>query len=95
MGRTQKVIADIIAKELELPQKTGRVFVQRVIDLISDDIVYTGRIELRGLGSFEVIKKPPQIIHHPSTGKPISIPAHKVVDYRASSVLKKRLNKNK
>ena len=59
MGRTQKVIADTISKELELPQRVGRRFLQRVLDLVADDIVYTRRIELRGLGTFSVTIRPP------------------------------------
>jgi nucleoid DNA-binding protein len=95
MGRTQKVIADIISKELGLPQKTGRLFVQKLFDLVADDIVYTGRIELRGLGTFKTVDRPAQTIPNPSGGGHINVPAHKSVEYRASADLKGRLNSNK
>lgn len=92
MGRTKKVIADTISKELDLPLTTGRQFLQRVLDLISDDIVYTGRIELRDFGVFTTAVIPAHTTIHPATGKPVKIPKKKIVRIRASAKLKKRLN---
>jgi nucleoid DNA-binding protein len=92
MGRTKKVIADTISKELDLPLATGRQFLQRVLDLITDDIVYTGRIELRDFGVFTTAVIPAHTTTHPSTGKPVKIPRRKLARFRASARLKKRLN---
>jgi len=92
MGRTKKVIADTISKELDLPLATGRQFLQRVLDLVSDDIVYTGRVELRDFGVFTTAVIPVHTTIHPSTGKPVKIPKRKLARFRASARLKKRLN---
>ena len=95
MGRTQKTIADTISKELDLPQKVGRLFLQKVIDLIGGDIVYTSHIEIRGLGTFSVTVRPPQNIVHPTTGQSISVPQKKILRFRASINLRRRLNPKK
>lgn len=95
MGHTQKTIADIISKELKLPQRTGRKFLQRVIDIIADDIVFTGRSEIRGLGSFNVTEKPPVQTTHPETGNPITISQKKILHFRTSSQIRRRLNPSK
>ena len=92
MGKTKKVIADTISKELDLPLATGRQFLQRVLDLICDDIVYTGRIELRDFGVFTTAVIAAHTTTHPGTGKPVKIPRRKLVRFRASAKLKKRLN---
>lgn len=92
MGRTQKVLADTISHELELPIRTGRRFLQRVLDLVADDLVYTGRSELRGLGTFAVHTRPGRLIHHPGTGQTIQVPPKKTVRFRTSKAVSRRLN---
>jgi len=92
MGKHQRVIADAVAKELELPLRVGRRFLQRVIDMVADDIVFTGRIELRGLGTFAVNTRPARRTTHPKTGKPVLIPEKKAVVYRSSVAIRRRLN---
>ena len=92
MGHTEKTIADTISKELGLPERTGRQFLQRVIDIISDDIVFTGRSELRGLGSFTVKTRAATNTTHPVTGKPVNIPEKKILYFRSSFAIRRRLN---
>lgn len=92
MGRTKKVIADTISKELDLPLVTGRKFLQRVLDLISDDIVYTGRIELREFGVFTTATVPAHTTTHPVTGAPVQVRERKRARFRESAKLKSRLN---
>lgn len=95
MGRTKKVLADTISEELDLPLAIGRQFIQRVLDLISDDIVYTGRVELREFGTFITAWMPAHTTTHPATGKPVTIPKRKLVRFRASEQLKGRINPRK
>lgn len=92
MGHTKRTIADIVSKELGLPLRLGRKFLDRAFDIIIDDIVYTSRIELRGLGSFTVTTVPPHNITHPITGNPIYIPKKKIVRFKTSITLRRRLN---
>ena len=92
MGHTQKTIADKISKELGLPQRTGRKFLQRIIDIMADDIVFTGRSEIRGLGTFTVTEKPPVNTTHPATGNPITVPQKKILRYHSSIAIRRRLN---
>lgn len=92
MGHTQKALADKISKELGLPLQIGRRFLQRTLDLIADDIVYTGESKFRGLGTFSVFTYPPKETTHPITGEPIYIPKKKVAKFRSSVVIRRRLN---
>jgi nucleoid DNA-binding protein len=92
MGHTQNAISDIISEELKVPVRITRKILQRFLDIIADDIVYTGKITIRGLGSFYVTLRPPIHTTHPGTGAPILIPQKKVMRFRASASIKKRLN---
>jgi len=95
MGHTEKMIADTISKELNLPQRTGRKFLQKVIEMISDDIVYTGSSKLRGLGSFAVKVRAATTTTHPTTGNPVHIPEKKVLHFKTSLQIRRRLNPSK
>ena len=92
MGRQIHIIANQLAKELGLTQHVCQHLVQRLLEEIQDDIVNTGRLEFRGLGTFAVSTKPPRDSIHPATGQPVHIPESKTVVYRSAKALRKRLN---
>ena len=52
-------------------------------------------IELRGLGTLEPRERKPWARHNPRTLAPVSVPARKVIFFRASGSLKKALNGEK
>ena len=92
MGRTQRQLAEAVAKELDISDRKGVRFLQRVLDLVAEDLVETGRIELRGLGTFQVHVRPERKTTHPVTGKPVVIPERRGVRYRSSVALRRDLN---
>lgn len=92
MGRTQKELADQLAGQLGLSVRTGRAFLEGLLEMIREDLATTGRVELRGLGTFAVHQLPERNSTHPVTHQPVHIPARKGIRYRASKALKDRLN---
>jgi len=92
MGRSQDILSDTISKELNLTVRTGRAFFKRLLELIREDIIFTGKADLRGLGSFTVIKRKPVNTTHPITGNPITIPEKKIVKFKTSKKIKILLN---
>lgn len=92
MGRNQKQLADQISKEMDLTIRQGRHFVTRLLELIQEDLVGTGRCELRGFGTFATFMRPARDSVHPVTGEPVHIEARKSVRYRTSKELKEKLN---
>lgn len=92
MGRTQRELAEQVATELGISKRLGRRFLQRVLDLVAEDIVDVGRIELRGLGTFQVNVRAKRKTTHPVTGKPVIVPEHKGILYRSSAGLRRALN---
>lgn len=92
MGRTQQELADALAAELGLSLRTSRRYLHRLLELVADDLVETGRVELRGLGIFAVHVRPRRRTTHPGTGKPIVIPEKRAIRYRSSVTLRRQLN---
>ena len=73
--------------------KTGQV-VQLFLDQVIEVLVQHDRLELRDFGIFEVLPQKPRKLKHPVTGEPIYVPAQKVMGFKASKHLKKKLNKS-
>lgn len=92
MGRNQKQLADTISHEMHLTIRQGRHFITRLLELIQEDLVDSGRCELRGLGTFAVYTRPARETLHPITHQPVKIPARRGVRYRTSKALKELLN---
>lgn len=92
MGRTEKELADAIADEVNISERAGREFTQKLLEAIVDDLVTTGRVELRGLGTFALSTRKARKSIHPKTGKHIKIPASRFVRFRSSVVIRRRLN---
>jgi integration host factor subunit beta len=92
MGYSKKVMAEIISRKLNISKRTGYKFLCEVLDMIADDIVYTGKSQFRGFGKFHTTIRPPQTIQHPETGETLHIPEKKIIQFKTSEVLKKRLN---
>lgn len=74
-----------------MPENKALRFIRRLLEYVSDDLVEKGRVELRGLGTFEAVPRPPQMIKHPITHKPIKVPSYRTVRFRASKGLRERL----
>lgn len=96
-GRTQKELARELAHRLRIPEAKARRFLRLLLEMVADDLVEHGRVELRGLGTFQTVERSSRRIPDPTTigdGVPdseIEIPAYRVIRFRASKRLKDRL----
>lgn len=90
-GRTQKQLARQLAKELDMPENKALKFIRQLLRYVGDDLVAKGRVELRGLGTFEAVERPAQTIPHPITHKPMKIKKYRAIRFRTSKKLRERL----
>ena len=92
MGRNRKQLSDHIAKEIGLTLRQGQEFLNRLLDLVREDLLLTGRCELRGLGTFAVYSRPGRKTSHPVSGEAVKIPARRAIRFRTSKKLKEVIN---
>lgn len=90
-GRTQKQLARQLSEELDMPENKALRFIRLLLRYVGDDLVEKGRVELRGLGTFETVARPAQTIQHPTTHKPIKVPKYRAIRFRTSKKLRERL----
>ena len=91
MNKTQLVEA-VVAKT-GLKKKDAEAVVAAVVEAVSDALVSGDKVQLSGLGSFEVKTRAARTGRNPKTQESITIPASKYPAFSASKTLKDAVNK--
>lgn len=94
---TRTDLAKFVAKRLEKDESDVAEIVEVTIDSLSRLMRLADpeiRIELRGLGVFEVkFTKASSATRNPRTGQPLNVPLRRKTHFRASKVIKRVLQK--
>jgi len=85
MNKAQLI--DAIASSAGLTKADAKKALDAFIDSTSGALKKGGRVALVGFGSFSVAKRSARTGRNPQTGKEITIPAKKVVKFKAGSEL--------
>jgi integration host factor subunit beta len=86
------LIARIAARTPTLSPKDAEVSVHLILASIADALAGGGRVEIRGFGSFTLIRRPPRDCRNPRTGEQVQVPAKYVPHFRAGKELRKRVD---
>jgi len=82
-----KLIDEIVSKT-GIKKKDAEVAVAAFIDIISETLANGEKIQIAGLGSFDVKTKAERLGRNPKTQETITIPASKYPVFSASKTLK-------
>lgn len=89
---TRADLAEAVYEEVGLSRNESSELVETVIDEISDALVDGDNVKISSFGSFSVKEKGERIGRNPKTGVEVPILPRKVLVFRASHVLKDRIN---
>ncbi|MBI5448531.1 MAG: integration host factor subunit beta [Gammaproteobacteria bacterium] len=82
-------LVQIIAKQLpDTPEYRVSESVNQLIDLMIAQLIQTGRIEIRGFGTFMLHPRAARKARNPKTGEHITIPAKYVLRFKPGKALK-------
>ena len=88
----KKELVAAIREKSGLAKNQSEVALNAVIECLTDLLSKGNSIILPGFVSLSVKKREARAGRNPSTGKPINIPARKVVSFKAGLKLKERVN---
>ena len=88
----KKELIAAISEKSGMAKNQSEVALNAVIECLADLLAKDDSIILPGFASLSVKKRAARAGRNPSTGKPINIPASKVVSFKVGSKLKERLN---
>lgn len=89
---TRADLAEIVYRKVGLSRTESAQLVEMVIDEICDAITRGDTVKLSSFATFQVRSKKERIGRNPKTGEEVPISPRKVVSFKASNVLKQRVN---
>jgi integration host factor subunit alpha len=89
---TRADLAEAVYEEVGLSRNESSELVETVIEEISDALVGGDNVKISSFGSFSIKEKGERIGRNPKTGVEVPISPRKVLVFRASHVLKDRIN---
>ncbi len=91
---TRSQLSEAVYQEVGLSRNESAEFVESVLDEISDALIRGEVVKISSFGSFSVRSKGQRIGRNPKTGEEVPILPRKVLVFRASHVLKGRINES-
>ena len=90
-----ELIANIAARMTDLPEKKVADSVNKIIDIMSHELIKGNRIEIRGFGSFSLHYRPPRNAHNPKTGEKVVTEAKYSPHFKPGKELRERVDASK
>lgn len=90
---TRADLSEAVYKEIGLSRSECSQIVESVLSEISDALLKGEDVKLSSFGSFVVRQKSGRVGRNPKTGKEVPIDPRRVLAFRASHVLKEKINK--
>ena len=90
MNKTELIAA--VAEKAEISKKDAEKAVKAFTDVVSEEVVNGGKIQLVGFGTFEVSERPAREGRNPRTGETMTIAATKTPKFKVGKALKDMVN---
>jgi integration host factor subunit alpha len=88
---TRADLAEAVHQEVGLTRQDCAGLVERTLDLIAEALQAGEAVKLSGFGVFQVREKRARMGRNPKTGEPATIEPRRVISFRASQVMKSRI----
>jgi integration host factor subunit alpha len=90
---TRAHLAESVYQEVGLSRNESAELVDVVLDVICKSLIKGDMVKLSSFGSFQVREKGERVGRNPKTGEEVPILPRKVLVFRASHVLKDKINR--
>jgi DNA-binding protein HU-beta len=80
-----------VAGEAQIRKVDAEKAINSLVSIVSETLKSSGRLALAGFGTFVVAERKAREGRNPQTGKPIKIPATKVVKFKPGKQLKEKV----
>jgi integration host factor subunit alpha len=90
---TRARLYDAVYQKVGLSRSESSVLVELVLKEIADSVARGEAVKLSSFGTFTVRKKGQRMGRNPKTGVDVPISSRRVVVFKASAVMKQRINR--
>ena len=92
MSLTKADLTEQLFDELGLNKREAKEIVEQMFEAIKESLEKGEQVKISGFGNFELKDKEARPGRNPKTGEEAPITARKVLVFRASNILKQRMN---
>lgn len=89
---TRVDLCEAVHEEVGLTRQDCAELVERTLDLVAEALEHGDTVKLSGFGVFQVRAKNARMGRNPKTGEPAAIEPRRVIGFRASQVMKARID---
>ncbi|MEZ5923394.1 MAG: integration host factor subunit alpha [Hyphomicrobiaceae bacterium] len=89
---TRADLAEALVQKVGLPRNESQELVERVLGEITSTLERGEAVKLSSFGSFSIRSKGQRVGRNPKTGKEVPITPRRVLVFRASNIMKSRIN---
>ena len=89
---TRAQLAEAVYQEVGLSRSESAELVDAILDEITETLLKYGSVKISSFGTFAVRQKGHRIGRNPKTGEEVPILPRRVLVFRASQVLRERVN---
>lgn len=90
---TRADLTEALHEEVGLTRQDCAALVERTLDLVAEAMSRGETVKLSGFGVFQVRSKRQRMGRNPKTGAPATIDPRRVIGFRASQVIKARIDR--
>jgi integration host factor subunit alpha len=90
---TRAQLAEAVYQEVGLSRSESATLVDSILSQIADSLMSDGAVKVSSFGTFSVRHKGHRVGRNPKTGEEVPILPRRVLVFRASQVLKDRINR--
>lgn len=90
MNKTELIAA--VAEKAEIKKVDAEKFIKAFTEVVADELVKGGKVQVVGFGTFEVSERPEREGRNPKTGETMTIAASKSPKFKAGKALKDMVN---
>ena len=90
---TRADLTEAVHKEIGLTRQDCAELVERTLDLVAEALERGETVKLSGFGVFQVREKRARMGRNPKTGEPAAIDPRRVISFRASQVMKAKVER--
>ena len=91
---TRAALSEAVYQEVGLSRNESADLVESVLNEIADALVGGEMVKISSFGSFSIRQKGERVGRNPKTGDEVPISPRRVLVFRASHVLKNRINRS-
>ncbi|MCP4933456.1 MAG: integration host factor subunit alpha [bacterium] len=91
---TRADLVEAVVSKVGLPRHEAAELVETVLQELSSTLARGEQVKLSSFGSFGIREKRQRIGRNPKTGKEVPITPRRVLIFRASNIMKKRIDEN-